>query len=107
MRKVYVMLVGTLALILATASLADESRVDERQENQHQRIEQGVESGELNKKEARRFTRQQKRIGKADEKALTDGELSGKESRKLERAQDRTSRHVYRQKHDRQERRRK
>ena len=107
MRKVYVMLVGALAVILASAALAEENRVDERQENQEKRIEQGIESGELNKKEARRLGRQQRRIEKKEEKAMADGELSHKEARKLERAQDRASHQIHRQKNDRQERRRK
>lgn len=78
-------------------------RIDKRQENQDKRIEQGVKSGELNKKEAARMEKGQERVQKIENKAMADGKMTTKEKVVVERAQDRQSKRVYRQKHDQQQ----
>jgi len=101
------MLAGTLALALtvaAAASMADAATVNERQERQQERIEQGVKSGQLTKREAARLERQEAKIA-AEEKAFrSDGKLSLRERAKLQRDLNKTSRRIYRQKHDAQKR---
>ncbi len=77
--------------------------IDKRQERQQQRIDQGVKSGELNKREAARLERHQERIGKMEDKAKADGTVTRKERAKIHRAQDNESKRIYRQKHDRQQ----
>ena len=77
-------------------------RIDKRQENQDKRIEQGVKSGELNKKEAARLEKGQARVQKMEDKAAADGKITKKEKVKIEHAQDVQSKHVARQKHDKQ-----
>lgn len=76
--------------------------IDKRQEMQQKRIDQGVKSGELNKREAARLERGQERIGKMEDKAKADGTVTKKERAKIHRAQDNQSKRVYHQKHDRQ-----
>ena len=76
--------------------------VDARQERQEQRIQQGIESGELNQREAGRLQREQERIATHEEKAKADGVVTKAERRKLHREQDRASRHIAKEKHDRQ-----
>lgn len=98
-------LASLLVLTLPVVALA-EDKVDQRQENQEQRIEQGVQSGELNQKEAARLNRQQNRIEKAEGKAEADGKVTRKERKRLNQMQNHASRDIYRQKHDRQKRRR-
>jgi hypothetical protein len=77
-------------------------RIDKRQENQEKRIEKGVESGQLNEKEAARLEKGQAHVQKMEDKALTDGKVTKKEKVQIERAQNKQSRHIARQKHDRQ-----
>jgi Tfp pilus assembly protein FimT len=77
-------------------------RIDQRQQNQQQRIDQGVQSGELNRKEAARLEKGQARIQKMENKAVADGKVTAKERRKIERAQDKQSRKIAREKHDKQ-----
>lgn len=102
-------LVG-LGLVLAAASAsaqagqAYEQRVDNRQDRQEQRIENGIRSGELTAAETRRLGREQAGIVRAEARAEADGKVTRREAVRLEHKQDRASRHIYRQKHDRQSR---
>jgi opacity protein-like surface antigen len=76
--------------------------IDQRQINQDQRIDQGVASGQLNEREANRLNKQQGRIGKMEDRAMSDGVMTKRERARIGAAQNRASRHVARQKHDRQ-----
>ncbi|MEQ1774718.1 MAG: hypothetical protein ABL891_13140 [Burkholderiales bacterium] len=78
------------------------ARVDQRQANQQKRIDEGVKSGELNKKEAARLQKGQDRVQRMEDKARADGKIDKKEARQIERAQDRQSDKIYREKHDKQ-----
>lgn len=90
--------------LAAVAPMAHGATIDERQEYQQERIERGIQSGELNKREAARLQREQNRIQAMENKALADGELSKKERRKIQRRLNKSSRHIYREKHDGQTR---
>ena len=101
----------TLLLVLmmgaAPASGLDQSpsstpRIDHRQAVQQRRIDQGVASGELTRREAVRLQKEQARIQKAENRALADGRLTRKERAKIERLQDKASAHISAEKHDRQ-----
>lgn len=78
------------------------ARIDQRQANQQKRIDEGVKSSELNKKEAARMQKGQERVQKVEEKACADGKVTKKEAAKIEHAQDRQSARIYTQKHDKQ-----
>lgn len=76
--------------------------IDKRQELQQKRIDQGVQSGELTKREAERLERRQERISKMEEKAKADGVVTKKERARIHHQQDQESRRIYREKHDNQ-----
>lgn len=76
------------------------SRYDKRVERQQSRIRQGVKSGELTRKEAKKLRSQQKKIAKLERKFSKDGHLSRHERKKLERHQDKASKRIYRLKHN-------
>ena len=82
---------------------AETPRIDQRQANQERRIDQGIANGQLNTREANRLNNQQEHINKMEDKAKGDGVVTNKERARLRHAQDRTSRHIARQKHDRQQ----
>jgi hypothetical protein len=88
----------------ASAPGTNTPRIDARQAKQEQRIDQGVASGELTRREARRMNRQQAAIDKAEDRAKSDGSVTAQERRRLTKAQNASSRHIRRQKHDAQER---
>jgi hypothetical protein len=78
-----------------------EARRDQKREGRQQgRIAEGIKSGELNKHEARRLHRGQKRVDHSQDKAMADGEMTGAEKLKIEKMQDLQSRRIYRQKND-------
>ena len=76
--------------------------IDKRQDVQQQRIDKGVESGQLNGREASRLERHQQHIQNMETKAKADGSVSKNERARIHHAQDQESRHIRREKHDRQ-----
>ncbi|MGB0128138.1 MAG: hypothetical protein WBP72_10895 [Rhodocyclaceae bacterium] len=74
----------------------------QRNINQQQRIQQGVQSGALTNREAARLERGQARVNRREARAGADGWVGPGEQRRIQRAENRQSRHIWRQKHDRQ-----
>ena len=97
---------ATLSLAAATPALAEtyERIIDRRQDRQEDRIDQGIRSGELNRREAARLERGQAHVNRLENRALADGSISRGEFHRIEQAQNEQSRRIYRQKHDRQHR---
>lgn len=78
-------------------------RIDARQAKQEARIDQGVASGELTRRETARLDAQQHRIDRVENRAKADGTLTAAEKAKLAHLQNQASHDIKRQKHDRQE----
>ena len=77
--------------------------INKRQENQQDRIAQGIKSGELTSREASRLENQETRLNRIEaRKRASGGRLTYRERGQLERDLNRESRQIYRQKHDRQ-----
>jgi len=96
------------ALLLMTGisyAQAETPVIDQRQTNQEQRIDQGIASGQLNEREANRLNKQQEHVNKMEDRAKSDGVMTKRERARIGAAQDRASRHIAREKHDRQGRR--
>lgn len=97
------MIAALPGLVLAQSSGTPSTpRIDQRQAEQQKRIDRGVKSGELNKKEAARLQKGQQRVQKMEDKAMADGKMTKKERKKIEHAQDQESKKIYREKHDKQ-----
>jgi len=98
---------GAAALALLSgvvyAGNINDPAVRKREQLQQKRIDQGVQSGELNSREAGRLEREQARIKQDEERMKADGKLTPQERRKLNREQNRASRHIYKEKHDAQQ----
>jgi hypothetical protein len=77
-------------------------RVDQRQANQQARIDAGVASGQLNRREAARLEHQQLRIARAERRAKADGVVTARERRELAAMQRSADARIRAQKHDRQ-----
>lgn len=77
---------------------------DQRQDNQHDRIVQGKESGELTAREAHRLNYEQRGVEKLDNRANRDGTVTDKEAKRVDRVQDAASKDIRRQKHDKRDR---
>ncbi|MDQ5915709.1 MAG: hypothetical protein QG584_1601 [Pseudomonadota bacterium] len=74
----------------------------DRNINQQQRIEQGLQSGQLTTREAARLEKQEGKIENMEARAMRDGSVSQNEARKIDHAQDQVSRNIYQEKHDAQ-----
>jgi tellurite resistance protein len=84
----------------AQGAAAATPRVDQREANQQARIETGVASGQLNRREARRLERQQAQIRAAERHAKADGVVTPSERRHLDRMQKQASANIHAEKHD-------
>lgn len=103
-RVVSLTLSAVFILGLGVAAFADTPYVDRREHREQQRIRQGMRSGELTRREARRLEGEQGRIRGYEWYAKSDGHVSRAERRRLDHMLDRSSHDIYRQKHDRQDR---
>jgi polyisoprenoid-binding protein YceI len=88
------------AFAQAASAPAATPGVDQRQANQEKRIDQGIASGELNKRETKRLEKEQNVIDRAENKAKADGTVTQAERRRLHKMQNHASRDIRRQKHD-------
>lgn len=106
--KTISVLMFALPLVASQSALAADSAatpgLDKRQANQERRIQQGVDSGALNQREAARLERGQKMVEKMEVKAKADGSVTPQERARLHRAEDIQSKRIYRQKLDAQRR---
>lgn len=94
---------GVACLSQADAGTRD-PRVNARQQNQHQRVKQGVQSGELTRRETGALAREQRDIRQLERAYKSDGTLTRSERVDLHQEQNQASRHIYNQKHDAQDR---
>src|SRR2546423_7887775 len=104
------MLLAALVLPLAATAQAQTNchhprGINAREHRQEQRIQQGVRSGELTRREAERLQAEQARI-RVDEAYArrSGGEFTARERARIERAEHKASKDIYKQKHDGQDR---
>lgn len=96
------LLAGTVALPVAAAER--NGGTNQRQNAQQNRIEQGVQQGDLTRGEASRLRGETRSVRREETAFRADGRLSAGERRHLNRDFNRTSRNIYRQRHDAQRR---
>lgn len=77
------------------------NEVDQRLQNQKERIEQGVKNGTISKEEARRMWRNDQRIANQERKdmAANGGHLTKQEQQNLNKALNHNSKKIYNEKH--------
>ena len=91
----------SLVSILCLLSL---SAVAGRGAKQHQRIQQGVASGQLTQNEAQKLRQEQRDIREDKKEAMAEGVVTKEEKQNLNQERNQASRHIRRQKHDDQKR---
>jgi len=94
-------LLGSLTHVFAQEATPN---VSKKQVRQHYRIKEGVKSGELTRKEAKALRAEQRHIRRTKRRAKADGDVTRRERKAIHRKQRRANRHIYRQKHDAQDR---
>jgi hypothetical protein len=104
-RKIMFRKVLIASLLLSGSAYATETPVvDQRQQNQRERIEQGVKSGELTRPETRRLVRGEAQLHRHEARAEADGKVTARERAHLRHDAQRMSKRIHRQKHDGQSR---
>lgn len=96
-----------LLLAFVTVATVSEAQtktpvITKRQVNQQKRIAQGANSGELTKPETVKLEAREAKVQNDKKEAKEDGVVTTQERAKLKREERRTSRAIYRQKHDAQ-----
>ena len=82
------------------SQMKGDTRMHERNNNQKDRIKEGVKSGELTKEEASGLKQERKEIRNENAQAKSDGKLTPEERAKIENMQDNMSKDIYSEKHD-------
>lgn len=96
-------LITALLIAASGAAFAQATpRLDQREANQQQRIDQGVASGQLTQKEAARLEKREATLKAHEQLAKADGVVTKQERIRLNREANRDSKAIYKQKHDRQ-----
>lgn len=95
---------GTAVASADTKPGVRDPRINARQQVQRERIQQGVRSGELTRRETVKAREDQRDIRQLEGAYKSDGKLTRGERRDLSREQNQASRQLYRDKHDAQER---
>ena len=96
----------TLALSFGFAGIAAAQQTAagneaQRDANQQQRIEQGLQSGQLDTREAGRLEREEQHLDRTQAQALkSGGTLTPQEQARIQREQNQVSRDIYRDKHN-------
>ena len=93
------------ATLGAGLAFANHPNVANRQKQQQKRIHQGVESGELTKKETLKLEKSAAKIHRSAAKDRRDGgEFTPRQRAKAQKRLNKQSRAIVRQKHDKQKR---
>jgi tellurite resistance protein len=100
--KIKLLIVAVLASGLAISNA--DGQIRHHAQNQHQRIRQGVKSGELTKAEAKDLREDQKDLHQDMKLAKADGKITRRERKRLRKEEHKDSREIYRKKHNARER---
>lgn len=98
------LIAAAIALATVTAAAAPafayESAIEAEFQAQHDRIERGIRSGAITRREAIELRSEQDRIARMIARARFDGRVDPYERREIEQAQAIASRQIYAEKHD-------
>ncbi len=106
MKKVFFSLVFVAGMSAYTFAQTATPVIKEQQENQHDRIQNGVKTGSLTRREAARMRNRENATHQEIKEAKADGVVTPEERVDIKHDQAQNSKAIYRQKHDGQRRRR-
>ena len=95
-------MINGLMTIMLIAGMLRASTVNQRRENQQDRIAQGVKSGQLMARETARLETKESRLNRQirDDREDHNGKLTRGERARVNREQNHLSRNIYRDKHN-------
>lgn len=98
------MLLGLFGVTANTSLGQVTPGADKRQSNQKHRFKKGVKSGEITKREAKSVRKSTKSAKRYEAKAKSDGKVTWKERARLQHKENKSSRKIYRTKHNNRDR---
>jgi hypothetical protein len=101
--KLLISIIGlSLTGLMATSAIAAtrDPHINNRQHNQHERIAQGVKSGELTRTEAKDLRGDQRALRQEEAAYKADGKLTKSERTDLRQDLNENSKEIYQEKHD-------
>jgi len=98
-RTALTMMMGSL--LFGTAMLAQDSRIQQRKENQQQRIGNGVKNGSLKPKQTANLENKESKLNQEirTDRKQNGGNLTNKEKAQVNRQQNQLSKQIYKDKH--------
>lgn len=94
--KKHILVSSILLALVSTGTFAQgTASTVQRDVNQQSRIEQGLQNGSLNTREAGHLEREESRVDHLQAKALKDGTLTPAERQRLDQAQDKVSHDIH------------
>jgi hypothetical protein len=102
MRIAKIILQSAALIALAMPAAYGQQTINERKENQQDRIAQGVKSGELTPRETANLETKEAGLNKEEHnmRAAADGHLTAADRTKINRQQNNLSRQIYNKKHN-------
>lgn len=104
MKKIIAFLAVGLLVCIVESKAQNTPAVDQRQKVQRERIQTGVATGELTRREAADARHDQRRIRRVERRAKADGVVTTDERARLHRKQNKANREIRRNKHDKEDR---
>src|SRR5262245_5222930 len=98
-----VLTAGGMLAATGAANAQSMYEINQRQDYQQNRIEQGIRSGQITRSEGYRLEQGERAIDQAQRRAMADGHVSAAERARIDRMTDRQGREIYRQSHDSQQ----
>ena len=101
MKKTIAILIIIVVSFTVVSAQTLTPQINRTQKNQQLRIHQGVKSGELTRREARKLENQQKAIRYNKRIAKANGVVTSGERKQIRNEQNRASKNIYMKKHNR------
>ncbi|MEO5650927.1 MAG: hypothetical protein ABIR03_13530 [Ginsengibacter sp.] len=92
------------AIVLGLGISTTNAQIKPREQSQHQRIKQGVKSGELTKAETKNLREDHKELHKDVKMAKADGKVTKQERKIIKKEQKKNSHKIFKKKHNKRER---
>ncbi len=99
LRLIFASLFAILGLSVISFAQEGENKppnINERQQNQRERIKDGVQDGDIKKKELARLAKEQAHIRQQERRFRSDGEFTRIERARVQRNLNQSSRHIRR-----------
>ena len=98
MNRTVLLMTGSLFLLSASPVLS--ASVQQREENEQHRIDQGNKKGKLTPQEQERLKNQQEEIEKERQDAMEDGKMSKKEKKQIKHDENQLGKDIHKKKHN-------